>query len=1035
VEQLETRAVPAGPSWAQQFSPDNVIPGNVLNAAPDLTLQSAFGGGGASVLRDLVNGQIASGTADVNWYRLTLNSTASVTLTTFDRAGSSFAGVISLYNNDPDALVQNVGADGLTLYSNDPLDPVGHRLLAQATGTASGGTSLTWNLAAGTYYIAVSGAGNQYFHPFIADSGLPGSSGAYGLTIEADSLNVGVPVVLEANPADGSVLASTPLVLRLDLNQGIDPNSFVLNQPSGNTIQLLYSADGSFTTGVQSIFLQAHFSPPANDPISPGADELQLTPWAPLQDGFYRLFLQGIGTLASPNTDTTTHFQVASGMGLAGDDTAATSHNLGDLSNGNLVQVAGAIGTDPYYSFYDPNNPNPSYPGFAFPSNYAGADVNMYHFSISTPGNYIFLAEAFAGRIGSPLDPGLSLFQIQGNQFNLLAANDNTLNNLAAFGDNGYSGLPLINDSFLSIGLQTGNYYLAVSSGPNTPDRFQNHFAGVGDVFTPVVAHSGSSGFNNADALTIGPYVLNLLVAANPGAPHVVAVGTENSLTAAAATPLTSGAIIASPSYLVVHFDQAMNVQQLAYTEFQVGTQYTLPGIYVQAPNGYQYFPRLISYDPTTSTAVLQFLDALPNGVNQLHLSGSSGLTNLGGTALAGNSAGGDYVLSFTVQGSPTGAGSAFSITNQEPNDTLATAQNLGTLFPTMQQAGIAIVRNLSNAGAVPAADTADYYMFQVAQTRQYTFTLTGSGLPAGIYPSLTPLSPFDSINPPSVIFLNGAAVVTTILNANKWYAIGLGGWTPAQAPNVAYKLFVTIGQVGDNPTPLTVGAAPAISIRLVNGGSTTTPVVVLPNGGTTILPVSLTTGNSLPSLANLLPNSVLASGAVGGIAGSSGAEVSDLNAVVQLSGSSSLDDLIQLIVLTQLNDLAGNSETDAQPLPTWVESLTSPVQEGLEKVLDWTYRLTDWLNQSPAPPLGADSGGESESTEMEDADNLEALFNRSARTAMPDPFAAPGDFEEPTWVGALAALALCHGDTQRRRGQIRTAWQRTTARETVVST
>ena len=40
------------------------------------------------------------------------------------------------------------------------------------------------------------------------------------------------------------------------------------------------------------------------------------------------------------------------------------------------------------------------------------------------------------------------------------------------------------------------------------------------------------------------------------------------------------------------------------------------------------------------------------------------------------------------------------------------------------------------------------------------------------------------------------------------------------------------------------------------------------------------------------------------------------------------------------------------------------------------------------------------------------------ASTALPDPFAAPGDFEEPTWFGALAALALCHGETQRRRGQ-----------------
>jgi hypothetical protein len=70
----------------------------------------------------------------------------------------------------------------------------------------------------------------------------------------------------------------------------------------------------------------------------------------------------------------------------------------------------------------------------------------------------------------------------------------------------------------------------------------------------------------------------------------------------------------------------------------------------------------------------------------------------------------------------------------------------------------------------------------------------------------------------------------------------------------------------------------------------------------------------------------------------------------------------------------------------------------------------------------------------MEDADNLEALFDRGASTALPDPFAAPGDFEEPTWFGALAALALCHGETQRRRGQLRNARPRTTNRQTAVS-
>jgi len=1009
LEQLETRTAPAGPSWVQQFPLDNVAAGNVLNAAPALNLQSV---GGGSILRDVVGGQIAAGTADVDWYQFTLASAATVTLTAYDPPGSSFVSVISLYNNDPDALVQNLGADGLTLYPNDPLDPVGHRLLAQTVGTLGGETSLTWNLAAGTYSVAISGAGNQYFHPFVADSGLAGSSGAYRLAVEADAINVAVPVVLESTPAEGAVLTSSPLVLRVDVNQGIDPNSIVVNQFSGNTIDLLYSPDGTFTSGVQSIFLQAHVSPPANDLFSPGCDEIQLTPSAPLQNGFYELILQGIGTLASPNTDATVHFQVASSESTAGNDTAATAQSLGDVGNGKLLQVAGTIGVDPYYSFYDPSNPNPSFWNFAYPSNYAGADVNMYHFTISAPGNYIFLAEAFAGRIGSPLDPGLSLFQIQGNQYQLIAANDNTLNNLVAQGDNGYFAQPLFSDSFLNVGLQQGDYYLVVSSGHNTPDAFQGHFPGVADVFSPIQTHSASSGVNNADALTIGPYVLNLRVVPNPGAPHVVSVSAEASL-GGPTTPLANNSSIASPAYLFVQFDQPMNVQQLAYTAFQVGSQYTLPAVYVHGADGYAYFPRLISYDPNTSIAVLQFLDALPNGANQLHLAGAAGLTNLGGIRLAGNDPSGDFVVNFTVQGSPAGTpGSVVTIQDQESNDTLATAQNLQTLFPTMQQAGIAIVRNLSQSPGAPVADTADYYVFQVSQTRQYTFTLTGSGLPSGIYPTLTALSPGDSINPPSVNFLNGAAFVTTVLNANKWYAVSLSGWSAAQAPNVVYRLFVTIGQVGDNPTPLVVGAAPASSIRFANGGSTPLPTVQLPIGMPLILPVSLNAGGPLPSLAGQLPGSVLARGAIGGFGQTEGGSVVGGTSLAQISGSSTFDGLLELIVLTQLPGESGEDEMDTTPLTAWVDSVTATLQQGKVQVLDWVFRLGEWLSQ-PAQLLPvAPSGAEEEPVEMEDAD-LEA------RSGEHDPFTAPGGFDDESWVGAVAVLALCHGDTQRRRGSL----------------
>ena len=38
--------------------------------------------------------------------------------------------------------------------------------------------------------------------------------------------------------------------------------------------------------------------------------------------------------------------------------------------------------------------------------------VDLYHFQITGPGRYSMLAEVFAGRIGSPLEPGVSLYEL-----------------------------------------------------------------------------------------------------------------------------------------------------------------------------------------------------------------------------------------------------------------------------------------------------------------------------------------------------------------------------------------------------------------------------------------------------------------------------------------------------------------------------------------------------------------------------------------------------------------------------------------------
>ena len=123
---------------------------------------------------------------------------------------------------------------------------------------------------------------------------------------------------------------------------------------------------------------------------------------------------------------------------------------MGDLSSLPLLQIDGAIGADS-----------------SDPIAFDPADVNLYHFQISDAGQHEFIAEVFAGRIGSPLYAGLSLFQAGANgQLQLLASNSGTLNGTPA--TNGQ--VPLFNDPVLYAGLVQGDYYLAVSGLGNVPD-------------------------------------------------------------------------------------------------------------------------------------------------------------------------------------------------------------------------------------------------------------------------------------------------------------------------------------------------------------------------------------------------------------------------------------------------------------------------------------------------------------------------------------------------------------------------------------
>ncbi|HLJ95345.1 MAG TPA: Ig-like domain-containing protein, partial [Gemmataceae bacterium] len=742
---------------------------------PDDTLDQAQSLGDLSVApRAEAVGTIgdgAAGPADVDWYSFQLDRAANVTLSSPpSQAGAPSITTLSLYGSDPND-------------PNDPYDPLGYNLIDQSdSADLAGGARIDQRLAAGTYYVAVSGSGNHYIYPFLAGSGGVGATGDYGLLLTAADLGLGPndgPAVLTSDPQPGAALDRSPFLIRIDMSEPLNAQTV----SAGTTVQLLSNATGTFGDGTDQVVALANAS------LNPAGTKLLIAPAAPLTPSYYKVVLAGnsmansqvltdqsgnaLGATSDNSTgaDFSYTFHVLSNEGnaagsSAADDTPATAHQLGDISNLPLRQISGAIGDDS-----------------SDPIAFDPADVNLYHFQINESGQHAFIAEVFAGRIGSPLFPALSLFRADGNgQLTLQASNAGTMNGTAA--TNGQ--VPLFNDPVLYAGLTQGDYYLAVSGMGNVSDPIAGPAPGTNGVFDPTISHSGQAGF------TTGPYLLNLHVHSDNTPPQVITT-----------TPQEGDALTAPPTDLLVQFSEPINLQQAAYFESQQTGQNNLDAVYLQGSDGTKYYPRLISYDGSTQQAHFQLLDGLPNGTYQLHLSNSGpyGLTDLAGNPLAGNDPSGDYVVHFSVQGPTRGSnGNPLQWYDQEPNDSVNQPQDLGVLFPHELQSGVTITRDPSLDPGTTYADSADYYRFQVLQSRDYIVSLSGTGLPNGTLPTFTDASG-NSV--PTLSQGTGGGVRVT-LDAGT-YVMGVGGWDPSTASTVAYQLQISLAAAAENPIPLTI--------------------------------------------------------------------------------------------------------------------------------------------------------------------------------------------------------------------------------------
>lgn len=677
-----------------------------------------------------VEGAIDRGGIDVDWYQFTLLASSEVTI-------ESTAGVVGLYNS-------------ATVDIRDRISPYGHRLLEQASATDSEVASLSRYLAPGTYYVAVSGTGNAYFHPLIADSGLAGAASDYVLAMTATELppNSGtdpVPLAIDVSP----------FVVRFSLNGTLDFNPTIeLTDANGSSLPIL------------SKNLNARIA------------ELQVFPARVFVPGDYHVVVRDADGVIRGDWQFTVPDEINGVLADQGNDTPDTAIDLGNIEDLGLVQLRGVIGDDPHYSLSDFNQ-------------IAGRDVDLYHFQITSSAPIAIQAEVFAGRLGSTLDSGLSLFWLDPSTGHLVLVAGNSRTNNQTRATNGFT--PLVNDSAIVTGLVAGDYYIAVADGLNTYDPQDGNVGGVGSgLFDPEQSHSGNLGW------TVGSYVLNLQVVPIPDPAKVVSVSIADQST-----------LPAAPTEFTIQFSQFVNVGELAMRDYLQTTLSGPTGVYIQNARGENFYPRFISFDPTTFEARYAIYDRLPTGSYRLHLSGEQGLANVVGQPILGNSSNGDYVVGFRVSSSSAGTnGNPLVWTHDDDTDAAADTQSLGILFPNELTQGVKLVRT-AGSGSNRINDVVDEYSFQVIKDMKIAFFLESNRLPAGAL-----LEVFNADG--TTVLRSGGLNEPLILNVLPGtYRVRVSGWNPTSARSMSYRVTLVGINQNDNPPALFSGPAPIVGIRL----------------------------------------------------------------------------------------------------------------------------------------------------------------------------------------------------------------------------
>jgi hypothetical protein len=408
-----------------------------------------------------------------------------------------------------------------------------------------------------------------------------------------------------------------------------------------------------------------------------------------------------------------------------------------------------------------------------------------------------------------------------------------------------------------------------------------------------------------------------------------------------------------------------------------------------------------------------------------------------------GNDPSHDYVVHFTVAGEPRPTGTQTPAwNNQEANDTVNQSQDLGTLFPLQLQAGVTVTRAAST-GSSSLKDKADYFRFEVLQGRQYSFTLNGS--------SNVRFWILDANgNPVSTVrYLLRGRLALPNLDPGTYLVLITGSrssLTQLISPfpvTTAYQLRISLSTSPENPTPLTVGPAPVMHIRLASNpssGSTSsaqgaassstsvtkgTPAAAPVAGANALIAStsSVTVGSDL--LAGLI------AGTVGGVHGPAvfDAPAFSDRLVLHSPESPFLRELVQTVVLTQppLSGFDSGSAAEATVLAR-ARDYISPVailsRQAVDALLEAGAKLWQDMDQWLRELYWY--FGTQEAVEAESLPDAPARPGVEPETDSPAPeqedevgFICPVPAAvNPLAVAAAFALmpSLCLGDSRRKR-------------------